>query len=257
MCENDTKICSKCKELKSIQQFYNSKSECKVCIKESRRIYRLNNKEKIKQRYIAYRDKNKDSINKRISEYRKSNPEKRRAYYEKNREKLIAINKASYEKYRDVNIQKRKKWYQNNKEKHAADRTEYELKNKDRLRAARRKWENNKLRTDCAYKLHKNIAGRIRFELKGVSKKSDKTEEIIGCTITELKIFIENQFSDGMTWDNWGINGWHIDHRIPLSWFNLENENCRKMAFNYKNMQPLWSEENLKKKNYYSHKLAS
>ena len=80
---------------------------------------------------------------------------------------------------------------------------------------------------------------------------------MIGCTIPELKLFIENMLPEEWTWDNYGVNGWHIDHRIPLSWFNLENENCRKIAFSYKNLQPLWGTENILKRNFYSHKLAS
>lgn len=107
------------------------------------------------------------------------------------------------------------------------------------------------------YKLQKSLAKRIRHELKEVGRKDKATEELIGCTIEELRVFIESHFLDGMDWGNWNTEGWHLDHRIPVSWFNLENENCRKLAFNYKNLQPLWSEDNLKKKNFYSHKMAS
>lgn len=121
---------------------------------------------------------------------------------------------------------------------------------------ARRKWENERLANDINYKLHKKLAGRIRHELKGVAKRTLRTEELIGCTISELIVFIEAQFKPGMTWANHSTNGWHIDHRIPVSWFNLENENCRRLAFSYKNLQPLWAEENLEKKFFYSHALA-
>jgi hypothetical protein len=253
------KICSKCSISKPFSDYYFEKgkgryrSECKKCSIEARNIWRENNPDKSK----ASRERNKDKINKRISDYRKANPHLRNVYYEKNREKLKALNKASYEKHRDVNLQKRKDWYIQNKESHAIARTKYANENKDKLRLARRKWENDRLATDPNYKLHKSISGRIRFEMKGVAKKNRRTEEIIGCSIEELRDFIQNQFKDGMNWDNWGTKGWHIDHRIPVSWFNLENEGCRKLAFNYKNLQPLWGEDNLKKKNFYADKLAS
>lgn len=247
----EEKICATCGKCKPLPEYYfiNAKGKhmnnCKGC-------YSINRKG-ITRRYI---EKNKVAINKRVSEYCKNNPQKRREYYYKNRDKLIALNKASYEKNREINIQKRKDWYQQNKESHAAARERYAIGNKDKLRTARRKWENERLSEDMNYKLHKNLSGRIRFELKGIAKRSGRTEELIGCNIQQLKEFIENQFQEGMAWDNWETNGWHVDHRIPLSWFNLQNENCRKLAFNYKNLQPLWGVDNIKKKNFYSHKMV-
>lgn len=177
-------------------------------------------------------------------------------YFIKNRDRELEYRRERYKKYnREEQLEKRRKWYQENKERHAKSREKYEKENKERLRAARRKWENNRLSEDVNYKLHKSLSGRVRFELNGKTKKTSRTEQLIGCTINELRQHIESQFSDGMNWDNWGINGWHIDHKIPLSWFNLENENCRKVAFNYKNMQPLWGTDNIRKKNNYSHKV--
>ena len=255
------KKCSLCSETKYISYFNKGRAECKLCIKKRGEIYRSRNKDKIQERGLMYREANKDKIAKSQLMHREKNREKLRdyanEYHKNNREKSIASNKAAYFKNRDVNIQKKKEWYQNNKEKHAERRSNYEANNKDRLRAARRKWENNRLATDINYKLHKNLAGRIREELNGKKKRTNRTEMLLGCTIEELKVFIQNQFTDGMSWDNWSTTGWHIDHRIPLSWFNLENENCRKLAFSYKNLQPLWSEDNLEKKNFYAHKLAS
>lgn len=36
-------------------------------------------------------------------------------------------------------------------------------------------------------------------------KKSKKSEEIIGCRFTDLKIHLELKFRDGMTWENYGF----------------------------------------------------
>jgi len=244
------KICKDCKKEKPVDEFYFIKSKkkylsrCKPCYSEHRKD--------AKNKYV---ETHKEEIKKRMREYGKANPEKRRAYYYKNREKLMALNKASYLKYRDKNIQKRKDWYIENKESHAIAREKYAIENKDKLRAARRKWENERMKTDVEFSLQKRLRGRIREAAKGVYKKSKRTEELIGCTIEEFKKHIENQFLEGMTWENWKQDGWHIDHKIPISWFNLANENCRKMAFNYKNMQPLWSQDNLEKKNKFHHEM--
>ena len=52
-----------------------------------------------------------------------------------------------------------------------------------------------------------------------------------------------------MSWSNYGIHGWHIDHVIPCSKFNLKNLDEQNKCFNYQNLQPLWAEENIKKSN--------
>jgi hypothetical protein len=75
--------------------------------------------------------------------------------------------------------------------------------------------------------------------------KKNKTFEIIGCFPKELKEHLEKQFSNGMTWEN--RNEWHIDHIIPLSSANSEEE-VYKLC-HYTNLQPLWKEDNLKKSN--------
>jgi hypothetical protein len=50
-----------------------------------------------------------------------------------------------------------------------------------------------------------------------------------------------------MTWDNWGNNGWHLDHVEPLCKFDLTDIEQFKVACHYTNMQPLWKEDHLKK----------
>lgn len=267
MSEIDYKKCKTCNTEKPLSDFYIRKetgkhrTNCISCQVEKSVKWRKENWGKYKETVSVYNEVNKEKKQAYQKEYGIKNSEKRNAYakeyYNNNKDKANEQKRLNYIKKRGFYLEKGKKWYQENKEKHAAKRSEYESNNKDRLRAARRKWENNRLATDINYKLHKNLAGRIREELNGKKKRTDRTEILLGCTIDELKVFIQNQFTDGMSWDNWSTNGWHIDHRIPLSWFNLENENCRKLAFSYKNLQPLWSEDNLEKKNFYAHKLAS
>ena len=52
-----------------------------------------------------------------------------------------------------------------------------------------------------------------------------------------------------MNWNNYGE--WHIDHIKPCSLFNLELEEEQLECFNYKNLQPLWAIDNIKKGNKY------
>ncbi len=50
-----------------------------------------------------------------------------------------------------------------------------------------------------------------------------------------------------MTWDNHGLYGWHIDHVVPLSSFDLTDHKQVKKACHWFNLQPLWAKENLSK----------
>ena len=79
------------------------------------------------------------------------------------------------------------------------------------------------------------------------NQKVGSAVEDLGCSIEELKIHLENQFEEGMTWDNWKPDGWHIDHKKPLSLFDLTDREQFLEACHYTNLQPLWWEENLKK----------
>jgi hypothetical protein len=63
----------------------------------------------------------------------------------------------------------------------------------------------------------------------------------------KLFAHLEAQFRDGMSWDNYGRYGWHIDHIIPCSSFDLTDTDQQRKCFHYTNLQPLWAHENLSK----------
>ena len=157
------------------------------------------------------------------------NREKRREYYRVNKEKINQHRKikrdANPEKYR---AQSRKS-YHANKEKYFEHRR-------------------NLLKSNVGFRIRTNLCRRINHSLtKGF--KSAKTLELLGCSVEELKAHLESKFKDGMTWDNYGIKGWHIDHIIPCSAFNLTDPEQQKKCFHYTNLQPLWWQENLTKRN--------
>jgi hypothetical protein len=72
-------------------------------------------------------------------------------------------------------------------------------------------------------------------------------EKLVGYTIYDLMDHIEKQFQPGMSWDNYGRMGWHIDHKIPKSAFNfityddLDFRRCWALE----NLQPMWWRENI------------
>jgi len=72
---------------------------------------------------------------------------------------------------------------------------------------------------------------------------------LLGCSWVKFKEYLESKFAEGMTWKNHNPKGWHVDHIIPLSSFNLHNPEHQKKAFHYTNMQPLWWKDNFIKYN--------
>jgi hypothetical protein len=113
----------------------------------------------------------------------------------------------------------------------------------------KREYSNNKKKTSPIFKLECNLRGRIRNAMvqkrNGGAVKSAKTIELLGASIETVYKHLEVQFKDGMTWENYGK--WHVDHILPCSSFDLGKPDEQLKCFNYKNLQPLWAIDNLKK----------
>ncbi len=102
--------------------------------------------------------------------------------------------------------------------------------------------ENEFGRILCAYK------SRIRNTLLKCNKNYKFSyENLIGCNEDEFIKYIISNFKKDMTIENFGE--WQMDHIIPISSFNLLIEEEIMKCYNYKNIQLLWKEENLKKSN--------
>lgn len=99
-------------------------------------------------------------------------------------------------------------------------------------------------RDDPLDKFKRIVRGRIHNAL---SKKSMNTVKYLGTSSTEYLQWILNN-DKNYTLENRGKE-WHIDHVIPLSRFNLENEEEQMIAFNWRNTMPLSPKENLSKNN--------
>jgi hypothetical protein len=102
------------------------------------------------------------------------------------------------------------------------------------------------LATDVCYKLIKTLRSRLNVAIKTNIKTGSSVRDL-GCTVEQLKQYLESLFKPGMTWENWGIKGWHIDHIKPLSSFNLQDAEEFAKACHYTNLQPMWALENLQK----------
>jgi hypothetical protein len=97
-----------------------------------------------------------------------------------------------------------------------------------------------------AYRLRLGMLTRLRgYRARGGLHPEIKADNAIGCSWEELADYIEARWYDGMSWSNYG--SWHIDHIVPISSADLTNRDEALRVLNFKNLQPLWAHENVKK----------
>lgn len=205
-----TKCCVTCASVRPLDQFNKrsaSKDGLDYTCKECKKVKYAKTKEYVSTLKKAYHAKNKVRLQSKM-----------RAYYEKNKYKILLDKKKYHEEKR-------------------AERSAYNAI----YRKKRRKMDIN-------FKLQCNLRARLNGALKRALQRGHQSAvKNLGCSILELKIYLESKFKPGMTWENWGSKGWHIDHVKPLSSFDLANSEEFAKAIHYTNLQPLWAEDNLKK----------
>lgn len=210
MCNIRFKICSHCKLDKPIESF----------VRDSRYLYGRG--------YICL-----PCSREQKAATRKKDPIKEKEAKEKARAKAKAKRLENPEKYRE-----------RDKERYP-DRREYYKKNPRKRRSYKGK---SPKRQGSTQQVSHNLASRVRFALKR-GKKAAHTTELIGCTIACLKIYLESLWQPEMSWDNYGKNGWHIDHIRPCTSFDLTDPEQQKECFHWSNLQPLWAKDNISKGN--------
>jgi len=211
-------------------------------------------KEQQKKYTKRYRLKNIEIIRAKDREYkkiqRKKYPEKikeiNRKSYNKHREKILERAKL----YRNKNLEQIKLYQINyrtiNKEKLRQKKLEYRIKHRKIICTRQYKYRDRKRKTDPYFKLIDNLRNRIYCVLKGKTKKSTRTLNLLGVeNISEVKLHLEKQFESWMNWENHGL--WHIDHIKPCASFDLTCPVQQLACFHYSNLRPLGAFENMSK----------
>jgi len=124
----------------------------------------------------------------------------------------------------------------------------------DEFKEKQREYERSPERKAAHYARQKTVQGRLRTALRGRlrdairgSYRVGNAVRDLGCTVEQLKTHLEAQFKPGMSWDNWSLDGWHVDHICPLASFDLTYRDQFLEACHYTNLQPLWAKDNLSK----------
>lgn len=154
-------------------------------------------------------------------------------YREKNKEKLNEYHKKWSKEKRKELREYHSKWREDNRE-HVNEKT--------------RLWYLNRRRTDPSFKLKSNVRTAVWTCLKERNvAKYRSTFILLGYSLEKLMIHLEKQFTEGMTWDNYGE--WHVDHKKPMALFQFTSTDDEgfKECWNLENLQPLWCKDNLSK----------
>lgn len=217
---NNTKQCSKCKEVKPVTEFSKDKSNkdglhsyCKSCVSQYQKEWYKNNKETVHQNWKKWiaRGDNKEKKAKYDKEYHKTHKEKVSA--------------------------KAKQWRETNKEKI------YQYKKKRR--------EGNpviKLREDTNTKFRRVLTGK---------QKNSLVFDYVPYTPKEFRDHFESLWEPWMNWDNYGRRSkdrrtWQMDHIVPQTHPSLIYDSFQHPGFQkcwaLSNLRPLCSLENYKKR---------
>ena len=203
-------------------------------------IKKAKKKEYLKQYYLD----NKENLKQYDKQYYLDNREKisgqKKEYYLDNKEKILESSKEYHLNNRGKILKQKKEYYLDNREKLLGRQKQYNLENKPKRNA----YVSNKRKTDLAFALTDNLRTRLKQALNG-KNKSKSTLKLLGCTVKYLIQHLEKQFQPGMNWENRHL--FHIDHIRPCSSFDLTDPKQQSECFNYKNLQPLWAQDNMVK----------
>lgn len=173
------------------------------------------------------------------------------------RDCMKKINNNSYQNNKESHNKKAKEWYGKNKEKHIKNTTQYQLDNPVKRKKYRDKWRKEKYDKDPSFRLRVILGNRLKEVLtKNKTYKTNSLIELLGCTLDELKIYIEQQFKSEMNWDNQG-KVWELDHQEACANFDLSNIEEQKKCFHHTNLKPLFKTTEIAKNHGYLNEIGN
>jgi hypothetical protein len=181
-----------------------------------------------------WREKNAERLREYARKQWRENPDKKRQagrkWASKNRDRLREKRRQRGAERRDKIRERARKWREENRE---------------RVREQDRKWREKRIASDPQFKLLCRLRQRISTVFRRANvRKPSGIESILGISVQEAKDYLESQFKQGMSWENYGK--WHVDHVIPLASAKTP-EDLIKLC-HYTNLQPLWAIENILKR---------
>ena len=221
------KKCASCKKRRLITKFTPDRrrpsglySSCRECSAKACTKFRRLNPERSREQVRAWRKRNPEHVKELDRSYRLKNGKKRKTW--------MAT------------------WRKNNLDHVISYSKRYIHLNREKLS----RYVRDKSRSDVQYRMCRQLRTRLAdiVRLQG-KRRAGSAIKNLGCSASELRKYIESLWQIGMSWENWGRGPgkWQIDHKEPLSGFNLSDGVQLLKACHFRNLQPLWHEEHVKK----------
>lgn len=185
-----------------------------------------------------------------------------RERYQQKREEILISRQENYDP--EAARERNKKWYLNNKDraslraKEAWAKTDkgaererhakWRKANPDKSRANYKRRDRRR-RATAKGRLEDSVSRAISRSIIKGSKNGRRSFDLLDYSLDDLKAHLSRLFTAGMSWGNYGIGGWEIDHIVPRSAFNyatpddLDFQRCWALS----NLQPLWASDNRSK----------
>ncbi len=205
------------------------------------RRYYLANKARLNECSSKYQKDHRQKLNaQRRASYDEVKKVAKKAYYERNKERILEQKREYFVRKIDVINAYRTRM----KKEISVQNSRWHRQNRDKIRDRKRE-DSRRRMLNPSNRLAGAQRRRIGNLLKGRSKP-DSTERLLGCSFKEFIEYVKDQFKPGMSMNNYG-GAWHIDHIIPCSAFDLTKESQIRQCFHFTNMRPLWAKANMRK----------
>lgn len=180
------------------------------------------------------------------------NKEERREYNKKwvkeNPEYHKKYQRKHYSEHSEELKERSRKWRKENPEKMKEYNKKWKEENKEENKEYHKKYHKDRRQTDPHFRIISNLRSRQNRAIK-TNQKTGSTIDYLGCSIEYFKKYIADQFTEGMSWDNYGHKTWNIDHQIPLSVIDPMDEEDLRHVLHFTNLQPMWAKDNIRKGN--------
>ena len=205
--------------------------------------YRLRNQERLKAYHREYGRVHREKLNsQKRAAYDEMARQRKRAYYQRNREALLAQKRDYLTRKRDSILSYRRA----NAARFREKCREWHQLNKEKVRQRKRRYNRNRM-ISPQVRIAMNTRRMLNKRVARQARPNARTEGILGCSFADFCIHLERLFHSGMKWDNYGKDGWHIDHIIPCAHFDLTQPAQVLRCFHFTNLQPLWALDNIRK----------
>jgi hypothetical protein len=235
------RVCGKQKALTLFTKGSQTKSGyitmCLACNNERSNRYKRDNKDRVRGSRKKWLDKNREYFNAYMRNRKKPEPD------------FVPMGHTTKYTLEEAN-QWQRDYYHKNGDKIRDYRNE--RNQRPDVKRKRADYAAKRLETDLGQLIKTKLRGRVYSAVRGTDK-SARTMELLGCSIEFFIHWLETQFTNGMSWENYGTwkvgepMKWHIDHIRPCASFDLTDPAQQRECFHWSNMQPLWAKDNYEK----------